>query len=177
MARSRGTQALAAGTGRISRGGRADQSASHFRSHEAVSVVGGRERADPKRDILHRADAVAADAALQQERESDDREAVPHPLDFGRAFAEEAGAFGGASEPWARASGHPATERYLEMPPMRRNGRSSYHRKSWPGMPAMHRPRRSRIFACRGCAAHAPGQGKKREARRGGTLQQKPTPL
>src|SRR5215467_6081008 len=142
MARSWGNQALAAGTGRISRGGRADQSATHFRGHEAVSIVGGREGANPKRDVLYRADAVAADAALQQERESDDREAVPHPLDFRRAFAEKAGAFGAASESCARASGHPATERCLEMPPMRWNGRSSHHGRSRPGMPAMRGPRR-----------------------------------
>src|ERR1700694_2873260 len=104
MARSRSTQALGAGTGRVSRGGRADQSSAYFRGHEAASVVGGRERAHPKRDALYRANAVAADASLQQERESDDRKAVPHPLDFRRAFAANAGTFGGESEPCARAS-------------------------------------------------------------------------
>jgi hypothetical protein len=41
---------------------------------------------------------------------SDDRNTVPHPLDFGRAFREKAGALGGKSEPRARASGDPATE-------------------------------------------------------------------
>src|SRR5260370_32777648 len=122
MARSRRARALAAGTGRISRRGRANQSAAHFRGHETVSVVGDRERTNPKRDALRRADAVAADAALQQEPKSDDRKAVPHPLDFGRAFREKAGTFGGEGEPRARASGDPATEGYLEMPPLRRTG-------------------------------------------------------
>src|SRR5438552_15957014 len=122
MARSRRTHALAAETGRLSGGGRADQSAAHFRGHETASVVGSRERADPKRDALRRADAIKADAALQQERKSDDRKAVPHPLDFRRAFREKAGAFGGEGEPRARACGDPATARYLGMPPLRRNG-------------------------------------------------------
>src|SRR5436309_8345192 len=38
-------------------------------------------------DVLCRADAVAADTALQQERSPDDRTTVPHPLAFGRAFS------------------------------------------------------------------------------------------
>src|SRR6266702_3325923 len=122
MARSRRARALATGTGCVSRGGRADRSAAHFRGDEAVSVVGDRERAEPERDGLRRADAGAADAALQQERKSDDRKAVPHPLDFGRAFREKARASGGEGEPRARARGDPATERYLEMPPLRWNG-------------------------------------------------------
>src|SRR5207253_11405103 len=109
------------GTGRLSGGGHADQSAAHFRGHETASVVGGRERADPKRDTLRLADAVKADAPLQQEGKSDDRKTVPHPLDFERAFRENTGAFGGAGELRARACGDPATERYLEMPSLRRN--------------------------------------------------------
>jgi hypothetical protein len=56
MARSRRSCTLAAGTDRISRGSRADQSVAHFRGHETVSVVGDRERANPKRDALRRED-------------------------------------------------------------------------------------------------------------------------
>src|SRR6266487_4953397 len=122
MARSRRACALAAGTGRLPGGRRSDQSAAHFGGHETVSVVGGHEGADPKRGAVRRTDGVAADAALQQERKSGDRKAVPHALDFARAFREKAGAFGGEGEPRARARGDPATERYLEMPPLRRNG-------------------------------------------------------
>src|SRR5436309_6643577 len=99
MARSRRSCTLAAGTGQISRASRADQSVAHFRGYETVSVVGDHKRANPKRDALRRANPVAADAALQQERRSDDRKIVPHPLDFGRAFREKAGAFGGKGEP------------------------------------------------------------------------------
>jgi len=47
-------------------------------------------------------------------RESDDRKAVPHALDFGRAFPEKAGTLGGESKPRSGAFGDPATERRLE---------------------------------------------------------------
>src|SRR6516165_3897390 len=142
MARSPRSQALAAGTDRLSRGRRADQSAAHFGGHEVVSVVGDRQRANPKRDAVCRADTVAAAAALQQKREPDDRKAVPHPLDFGRAFREEAGAFGSEGKPRARVGGDPATERYLEMSPMWRHGRSSHHGKPRPNVSTMYRSRR-----------------------------------
>src|SRR5262245_36243856 len=119
MARSRVSQALAAGADRLPRTGPADQFAAHLRSHETVSLVGSHERTDSKRDTLHCAHAVAADAALQQERESFDRKAVPHPLDFGRAFPEKEGTLGGESKSRARACRDPAAERWLEMPSMR----------------------------------------------------------
>src|SRR5437660_6554818 len=48
--------------------------------------------AGPERDVLCRADAAATDVALQQERKPDNRTAVPHPLDFRRAFRAKAGA-------------------------------------------------------------------------------------
>ena len=45
--------------------------------------------------------------------------AVPHPLAFGRALEEEAGALGGESEQGTGAGGDPAIERYVDVPPVR----------------------------------------------------------
>lgn len=99
MARSRGAQALAVRTDRVARGCRAAQSLAHFRGHGAISVVSEAMaifRVNPKGDELCRANALATSAALLQERESDDRKAVPHALDFGRTFTEKAGTLGNA---------------------------------------------------------------------------------
>jgi hypothetical protein len=75
---------------------------------------GAREAFNSKRRRLCRANALATSAALLQERESDDRKAVPHALDFRRAFTEKAGTLGGESKPRAGVFGDPATERHLE---------------------------------------------------------------
>src|SRR5262249_29229671 len=91
------------------------------------------------RDLLCRADAVAADTALQQERNPDDRTAVPHPLAFGRAFSEEAGAPGGEGEPCTGTGGDSPIERRVDMPPVRWHRRSSHDGESWPGVLTVRR--------------------------------------
>jgi len=50
----------------------------------------------------------------------------------------------------------------MDLPPVRRHRRSPGDGKSRPGVPALRRPRRSRIPAGGRCAADAPGQGEER---------------
>jgi hypothetical protein len=115
-------------------------------------------------------DAVAADTALQQERNPDDRTAIPHPLAFGRAFAEEAEAPGGEGEPCTGIGGDSPIERRVDMPPARWHRRSSHDGESRPGVLAVRRSRRSRVSVRRRCVAHAPGQGEKHQTCRGRAL-------
>ena len=44
------------------------------------------------------------------------------PIGFRVSFPRKTRAFGGEGEPRARACGDPASERYMEMPPLGRNG-------------------------------------------------------
>jgi hypothetical protein len=105
------------------------------------------------------------------------RTAVSHPLAFGRAFSEEAGAPGGEGEPCTGTGGDSPIERRVDMPPVRWHRRSSHDGESWPGVLTVRRSRRSRVFVRGKCVAHAPGQGEKRPTCRGRALQQEPAPL